>query len=51
MITIIATYNVKEDCIDKFETLAKEIQNADAVIIGAGAGMSTAAGFIYNGPR
>lgn len=40
------------DNIEKnIETLAREIQNADAVIIGAGAGMSTAAGFIYNGPR
>lgn len=24
MITIIATFNVKEDCVDKFEALAKE---------------------------
>ncbi|MCR5272973.1 MAG: hypothetical protein K6E13_08320 [Lachnospiraceae bacterium] len=33
------------------EKLKEKIQNADAIIIGAGAGMSTAAGFIYNGPR
>lgn len=31
--------------------LADKIRNADAIIIGAGAGMSTAAGFIYDGPR
>ncbi|MCR5769667.1 MAG: antibiotic biosynthesis monooxygenase, partial [Butyrivibrio sp.] len=24
MVTIIATFNVKEDCVSKFETLAKE---------------------------
>jgi NAD-dependent SIR2 family protein deacetylase len=36
---------------DNIEKLAAEIKAADAIIIGAGAGMSTAAGFIYNGPR
>ncbi len=33
------------------EKLAVEMLNAEAIIIGAGAGLSTAAGFIYNGPR
>ena len=28
-----------------------ELKNADAVIVGAGAGLSTAAGFVYTGPR
>ncbi|MBQ3335074.1 MAG: hypothetical protein IJG85_05760 [Eubacteriaceae bacterium] len=31
--------------------LKKEIAEAGAIVIGAGAGLSTAAGFIYNGPR
>ena len=36
------------------ETIARlktEIETADAIVIGAGAGLSTAAGFIYNGER
>ncbi len=36
---------------DNIQKLKKEIETADAVVIGAGAGMSTAAGFVYNGPR
>ncbi len=31
--------------------LAKEIDTADAVVVGAGAGLSTSAGFIYTGER
>ncbi len=31
--------------------LKKEIETADAIVIGAGAGLSTAAGFIYTGER
>ncbi len=31
--------------------LKKEIEEADAIVIGAGAGMSTAAGFTYSGER
>ena len=31
--------------------LKQEIQTADAIVIGAGAGLSTAAGFIYTGAR
>ena len=33
------------------DRLKKEIQTADAIIIGAGAGLSTAAGFTYSGER
>ena len=29
----------------------KSIEEADAVVIGAGAGLSTSAGFVYNGER
>jgi NAD-dependent SIR2 family protein deacetylase len=36
---------------DKLERLENEINSADAVIIGAGAGLSTSAGFIYTGER
>lgn len=33
------------------ERLKKKLAQADAVIIGAGAGLSTSAGFVYNGER
>ncbi|MBR6005806.1 MAG: Sir2 silent information regulator family NAD-dependent deacetylase, partial [Clostridia bacterium] len=33
------------------ETIQDKIKNADAVIIGAGAGLSTAAGYTYSGER
>lgn len=35
----------------KIEQIKKELNNADAIIIGAGAGLSTAAGFVYSGKR
>ena len=35
----------------KIQELKERIEQADAVIIGAGAGLSTAAGFIYSGER
>lgn len=36
---------------ERLAALKNEIENADGVIIGAGAGMSTSAGFIYSGER
>ena len=36
---------------DELDRLKKEIQTADCIIIGAGAGLSTAAGFTYSGER
>ena len=36
---------------DKINLLAEKIKSADAVVIGAGAGLSTSAGFIYSGER
>ncbi|MDO4650961.1 MAG: Sir2 silent information regulator family NAD-dependent deacetylase [Eubacteriales bacterium] len=36
---------------ENIERLRKEIEEADAVVIGAGAGLSTAAGFTYSGER
>lgn len=35
----------------QIEKLKNEIENADAVVIGAGAGLSTSAGFVYTGER
>ena len=37
--------------LEQINNLAKEIANADAILIGAGAGMSTASGFAYDGER
>lgn len=36
---------------EQIETLRNKLNESDAVIIGAGAGLSTSAGFIYNGER
>ncbi len=36
---------------DSIERLKNKIKTADAVVIGAGAGLSTAAGFAYSGKR
>ena len=36
---------------DEIDRLKKEIASADCIIIGAGAGLSTAAGFTYSGER
>ena len=36
---------------DEIKRLKKAIAEADAVVIGAGAGLSTSAGFVYNGER
>ena len=38
-------------CSDKILQIKEKIQEADAVVIGAGAGFSTSAGFVYNGER
>ena len=38
-------------CFEQIDKLKKEIEKADAIIIGAGAGMSTSAGFTYDGER
>ena len=39
------------NCSDKVERLARNLREADAVVIGAGAGLSTSAGFTYTGER
>lgn len=39
------------NCANKIEQLGTKLKEADAVIIGAGAGLSTSAGFEYSGER
>ena len=36
---------------DNIERLKKALAGADKVVIGAGAGLSTSAGFVYSGER
>ena len=36
---------------ERIELLKNEIQNADAIVVGAGSGLSTSAGFTYSGER
>lgn len=40
-----------ESCSERIKRLKNETENADAIVIGAGAGMSTSAGFTYDGER
>ena len=40
-----------KSCSEPMERLKAALQNCDAVVIGAGAGLSTAAGFTYTGER
>ena len=40
-----------KDYSDKLQRLKKALEEADAVVIGAGAGLSTSAGFVYGGER
>ena len=43
--------NISSDIITNTKKLRDEINTADAVVIGAGAGLSTAAGYTYSGER
>lgn len=45
------TFTSTRNCSSEISRLKKEIETADAIVIGAGAGLSTAAGFIYSGAR
>ena len=40
-----------KSCFEQIERLKEALQNCDAVVIGAGSGLSTAAGFTYTGER
>ena len=46
-----ATTKSMNACYDKMSCLKQELETADAVVIGAGAGLSTSAGFTYTGKR
>ena len=46
-----ATTASTENCSQKIEKLRREIESADAIVIGAGAGLSASAGFAYSGER
>ena len=46
-----AIFESTKDCSPAANRLAQEIEAADAVLVGAGAGLSTAAGFTYGGER
>lgn len=45
------TMKFTADYFDNIRRLKQEIRTADAIVIGAGAGLSTAAGFTYSGER
>ena len=45
------TKKFTDGCLAEAERLQKELHAADAIVIGAGAGLSTAAGFVYDGQR
>ena len=51
MFSRIQTIKSTENISDNIEKLKEKIRTADAVVIGAGAGLSTAAGFTYSGER
>ena len=51
MFSRIQTTKSTENVSDNIEKLKEKIRTADAVVIGAGAGLSTAAGFTYSGER
>ena len=46
-----ATMKSTNGCYDKMEQLKYEMETADAIVIGAGAGLSASAGFTYTGKR
>jgi NAD-dependent SIR2 family protein deacetylase len=50
-ISKILNFKQPESKSDKITQLKNKINSADAVVIGAGAGLSTSAGFIYTGER
>ncbi len=45
------TSNYTDNFLERIKKAAEAIQNADAVVVGAGAGLSTAAGLLYSGPK
>ena len=45
------TMKSTENYLSEIEKLKEKTEKADAIIIGAGAGLSTSAGLTYNGER
>ncbi len=51
MFSRISTYKSTKTCSNKISQVKNEIETADAILIGAGAGLSTSAGMSYSGER
>ena len=51
MFSRIWTKPYTKSCAEQIERLKAALQDCDAVVIGAGAGLSTSAGFVYTGER
>ena len=51
MFSRILTESSTQNYSDKLEKLRRALSSADAVVIGAGAGLSASAGFVYGGER
>ncbi len=51
MFSKIWTTKSTKSCSEQISRLKESIQSADAIVIGAGAGLSTSAGFVYTGER
>lgn len=51
MFSRIWTKPYTKSCSEQIERLKAALQDCDAVVIGAGAGLSTSAGFVYTGER
>ena len=51
MFSKISTTRSTEDYSDQINKLKNALESADAVVVGAGAGLSTSAGFVYDGER
>ena len=51
MFSRITITNSTENYSQQIEQIREKLNNADAVVIGAGAGLSTAAGLTYSGER
>ena len=51
MFSKIWTKKSTNDCSKPIDTLRQVLNDADAVVIGAGSGLSTSAGFTYDGER
>ncbi len=51
MFSKIWTTKSTKSCSEQISRLKESIRSADAIVIGAGAGLSTSAGFVYTGER